>query len=132
LSAHRDREDACDELRGARRESAPSPGLEIASSERGDNLAASFSPELVDASIHSSMSPAATRFRARAVRVTRSDLLVSTRSICAHVGASLEVMARDAQAIAARGRSVTTISNGRWSDSVIAWIKRDSFTKGNE
>ena len=70
----------------------------------GDNLAASFSPELVDASIYVIDVSGGDKIpRKGGPGVTRSDLLVINKiDLAPHVGASLEVMARDAKADARR------------------------------
>ena len=80
------------------------PALDVIFLESGgDNLAASFSPELVDASIYVIDVSGGDKIpRKGGPGVTRSDLLVINKiDLAGHVGASLEVMARDAEA--ARG-----------------------------
>ena len=74
------------------------------------------------------MSPVATRFRGRAVPgVTRSDLLVINKiDLAPLLGASLEVMARDAGA--ARGDRpfiFTNLKSGQGVEDVILWIQRE-------
>src|SRR6202521_272916 len=86
--------DALDEL--ARR----FPDLDLVFLESGgDNLAASFSPELVDASIYVIDVSGGDKIpRKGGPGVTRSDLLVINKiDLAPHVGASLDVMARDAK-----------------------------------
>src|SRR5262252_5651023 len=86
--------DALDEL------SKRHPDLDIVFLESGgDNLAASFSPELVDASIYVIDVSGGDKIpRKGGPGVTRSDLLVINKiDLAPHVGASLEVMARDAR-----------------------------------
>ena len=70
----------------------------------GDNLAASFSPELVDASIYVIDVSGGDKIpRKGGPGVTRSDLLVINKiDLAPQVGASLEVMARDARRAARR------------------------------
>ena len=65
----------------------------------GDNLAASFSPELVDASIYVIDVSGGDKIpRKGGPGVTRSDLLVINKiDLAPHVGADLDVMARDAK-----------------------------------
>ncbi len=65
----------------------------------GDNLAATFSPELADLTIYViDVSGGEKIPRKGGPGVTRSDLLVINKiDLAPHVGASLEVMARDAQ-----------------------------------
>ena len=115
--------DALDEM--ARRH----PDLDLVFVESGgDNLAASFSPELVDASIYViDVSGGDKVPRKGGPGVTRSDLLVINKTdLAPYVGASLEVMARDARA----GRGVrpfvfTNLRSGDGVDDVIAWIERE-------
>src|SRR5919106_6230356 len=98
--------DALDEL--ARRH----PDLDLIFLESGgDNLAASFSPELVDAAIYVIDVSGGDKIpRKGGPGVTRSDLLVINKTdLAPHVGASLDVMARDAAA--ARGRRPVVFSN---------------------
>ncbi len=65
----------------------------------GDNLAATFSPELADLTIYViDVSGGEKIPRKGGPGVTRSDLLVINKiDLAPHVGASLQVMARDAQ-----------------------------------
>ena len=105
------------------------PGLDLIFLESGgDNLAASFSPELVDASIYViDVSGGDKVPRKGGPGVTRSDLLVINKiDLAPMVGASLDVMARDAQA--GRGDRpfvFTNIKSGQGLDEVIAWIERE-------
>ena len=78
------------------------PDVEIIFLESGgDNLAASFSPELVDVSIYVIDVAGGDKVpRKGGPGVTRSDLLVINKiDLAPHVGADLGVMARDAAAI---------------------------------
>ena len=70
----------------------------------GDNLAASFSPELVDVSIYVVDVAGGDKVpRKGGPGVTRSDLLVINKTdLAPHVGADLSVMERDATAIRQR------------------------------
>jgi urease accessory protein len=73
-------------------------GLELIFIESGgDNLAASFSPELVDVSIYVIDVAGGDKIpRKGGPGITRSDLLVINKiDLAPHVGASLEVMERD-------------------------------------
>ena len=113
--------DALDEL------SARFPELDLIFLESGgDNLAASFSPELVDAAIYViDVSGGDKVPRKGGPGVTRSDLLVINKiDLAPMVGASLDVMARDARA--GRGDRpflFTNIRTGEGVDAVIAWIE---------
>lgn len=73
-------------------------GLDLVFVESGgDNLAASFSPELVDLCIYVIDVAAGDKIpRKGGPGITRSDFLVINKTdLAPHVGASLEVMARD-------------------------------------
>src|SRR5437868_5569948 len=75
------------------------PGVELIFVESGgDNLAASFSPELVDVSIYVIDVAGGDKIpRKGGPGITRSDLLVINKiDLAPYVGASLEVMDRDA------------------------------------
>jgi len=105
------------------------PGLDLVFLESGgDNLAASFSPELVDASIYVIDVSGGDKIpRKGGPGVTRSDLLVINKiDLAPHVGASLEVMARDSRL--GRGDRpfvFTNMKTGRGLDEVVAWIERE-------
>jgi urease accessory protein len=115
--------DALDEL------SRRHPELELIFLESGgDNLAASFSPELVDAAIYViDVSGGDKVPRKGGPGVTRSDLLVINKiDLAPYVGASLEVMARDAAAV--RGSRPVVFSNlksGEGLDEIVRWIERE-------
>ena len=115
--------DALDEL------AARHPGLDIVLLESGgDNLAASFSPELVDASIYVIDVSGGDKIpRKGGPGVTRSDLLVINKTdLAPHVGADLSVMRRDATAIRdGKPMAFTNLKTGDGLDGVIAWIEHD-------
>ena len=76
------------------------PGLDMVIVESGgDNLAATFSPELVDLTIYIIDVGAGEKLpRKGGPGITRSDLLVVNKvDLAPYVGASLEVMARDTE-----------------------------------
>jgi urease accessory protein len=76
------------------------PGLEILFIESGgDNLAATFSPELADITLYVIDVSAGDKIpRKGGPGITRSDLLIINKiDLAPHVGASLEVMDRDAR-----------------------------------
>ena len=86
---------AIDEMRGR------FPALDLILIESGgDNLAATFSPELADLTIYViDVSGGEKIPRKGGPGVTRSDLLVINKiDLAPYVGASLDVMARDAEA----------------------------------
>ena len=94
----------------------------------GDNLAASFSPELVDASIYVIDVAGGDKVpRKGGPGVTRSDLLVINKTdLAPYVGASLEVMARDAAAVRGQRPVVfTNLKTGEGVPDVIAWIEHE-------
>ena len=105
------------------------PDLDVIFVESGgDNLAASFSPELVDAAIYVIDVSGGDKIpRKGGPGVTRSDLLVINKiDLAPHVGASLDVMARDAKAVRAdRPFVFTNLKSGQGVTEVIAWIERE-------
>ena len=115
--------DALDEM------AARHPGLDIVFLESGgDNLAASFSPELVDASIYVIDVSGGDKIpRKGGPGVTRSGLLVINKiDLAPHVGADLGVMARDAKTMRAERPFVfTNLKTGDGLQDVTAWIRRD-------
>ena len=107
------------------------PDLEIVLLESGgDNLAASFSPELVDASIYVIDVAGGDKIpRKGGPGVTRSDLLVINKiDLAPHVGASLEVMARDAKLMRGdRPFVFTNLKSGTGLEDVVTWIRGELF-----
>jgi urease accessory protein len=105
------------------------PGLDIVFLESGgDNLAASFSPELVDASIYVIDVSGGDKIpRKGGPGVTRSDLLVINKTdLAPHVGADLGVMARDSKQMRGdRPFVFTNLKTGAGLPDVISWIQRD-------
>ena len=94
----------------------------------GDNLAASFSPELVDASIYVIDVSGGDKIpRKGGPGVTRSDLLVINKiDLAPYVGASLEVMARDAKLMRGdRPFVFTNLKSGVGLGEVVTWIRRE-------
>ncbi len=94
------REDASINLAGIAEMRRRFPGLDLILIESGgDNLAATFSPELADLTIYVIDVSAGDKIpRKGGPGITRSDLLVINKiDLAPHVGASLDVMDRDSQ-----------------------------------
>ena len=102
-------------------------GLELIFVESGgDNLAAAFSPELVDVFIYVIDVAAGDKIpRKGGPGNTRSDLLVINKiDLAPYVGASLEVMERDARKMRGdRPFLFTNLKDGTGVPQVIAWIR---------
>lgn len=93
----------------------------------GDNLAAMFSPELVDMSIYVIDVAAGDKIpRKGGPGITRSDLLVINKTdLAPYVGASLEVMERDTRHMRGdRPFVFTNLKDGKGVDAVITEIVR--------
>ncbi len=123
------REDASVNLEAVRDLMARFPSLELLIIESGgDNLAATFSPELVDATIYVIDVAAGEKIpRKGGPGITRSDLLVINKiDLAPHVGADLAVMERDARRMrGARPFIFTNLKDGVGVDVVVEWIRRD-------
>ena len=94
------REDASINLRAVAEMVERHPDVEIVLIESGgDNLSATFSPELADITIYVIDVAAGEEIpRKGGPAITRSDILVINKTdLAPHVGASLEVMERDAK-----------------------------------
>jgi urease accessory protein len=108
------REDASINLAAVEQMNRRFPGLELMFIESGgDNLAATFSPELADITIYVIDVAAGEKIpRKGGPGITRSDLLVINKiDLAPHVGASLEVMDRDARRM--RGQRPFLFANVR-------------------
>lgn len=93
----------------------------------GDNLAAAFSPDLADVSIYVIDVAGGDKIpRKGGPGIIRSDLLVINKiDLAPHVGASLEVMDRDARAKrASRPFIFTNLKNEDGLDQVVEWVKQ--------
>ena len=105
------------------------PDLDLVFLESGgDNLAASFSPELVDASIYVIDVSGGDKIpRKGGPGVTRSDLLVINKiDLADHVGASLEVMDRDSRLMrGTRPFVFTNLKDNTGLEHVVSWIRHE-------
>jgi urease accessory protein len=105
------------------------PNLDIVFLESGgDNLAASFSPELVDASIYVIDVAGGDKVpRKGGPGITRSGLLVINKTdLAPHVGADLAVMDRDSRLM--RGTKPFVFTNLKTQDGVdkvVHWIRQE-------
>ncbi len=123
------REDASINLAGVAQMRAKFPGLDVILIESGgDNLAATFSPELADLTIYVIDVSAGDKIpRKGGPGITRSDLLVINKiDLAPHVGASLEVMDRDARRM--RGERPFVFANvraGNGVDEIAAFVERE-------
>lgn len=96
----------------------------------GDNLAATFSPELSDLTLYVIDVAAGDKIpRKGGPGITRSDLLIINKiDLAPHVGASLEVMDRDARRMRGERPFVfTNLKTGEGLDSVVEFIVRQGM-----
>jgi urease accessory protein len=121
------REDASINLEAIARLVAEFPRLDLILVESGgDNLAATFSPELSDLTLYVIDVAGGEKIpRKGGPGITRSDLLIINKTdLAPHVGASLEVMARDAKK--QRGERPFVFTNlraGEGVDEIITFIR---------
>jgi urease accessory protein len=125
------REDASINLEAVARLQARFPDLELILIESGgDNLAATFSPELSDLTLYVIDVAAGDKIpRKGGPGITKSDLLVINKiDLAPMVGASLEVMERDAKKM--RGERPFVFSNmktGQGLAEIIGFIERQGM-----
>ncbi|HCQ98962.1 MAG TPA: urease accessory protein UreG [Acidobacteria bacterium] len=123
------REDASSNFEAIDKMVARFPDLDLLFLESGgDNLAASFSPELVDAAIYViDVSGGDKVPRKGGPGVTRSDLLVINKTdLAPYVGADLGVMDRDARKMRGdRPFVFTNLKKLEGVDDVTSWIRRE-------
>ncbi len=112
------------------------PDLELIFVESGgDNLAATFSPELVDFSIYIIDVAQGEKIpRKGGQGMIKSDLFIINKTdLAPYVGASLEIMERDT--ISARGEKpyiFTNLKDEIGLDQVVEWIKKEALLIGLE
>lgn len=101
------------------------PNLDVVFIESGgDNLAATFNPELADYFVYViSVAEGDDIPRKRGPGITDADLLVMNKTdLAPHVGADLETMARDADAVREGPSVFTDCKSGEGIDDVIGEI----------
>ena len=94
----------------------------------GDNLAATFSPELVDAMMYVIDVAEGEKIpRKGGPGITRSNLLVINKiDLAPHVGADLSVMEHDSRRMrGARPFVFTNLRTGEGVDTILAWIRHE-------
>jgi urease accessory protein len=120
------REDASINLAAVAQMVARHPEVEIVLIESGgDNLSATFSPELADLTLYVIDVAAGEEIpRKGGPAITKSDLLIINKTdLAPHVGASLEVMERDATRMrAGRPFVFTALRHGQGVEAVVAQI----------
>jgi urease accessory protein len=120
------REDASINLAAVADMSAKFPGLDAIFIESGgDNLAATFSPELADITLYVIDVSAGDKIpRKGGPGITRSDLLIINKiDLAPYVGADLNVMDRDAKKMRGERPFVfTNLKTGHGLDTVISFI----------
>ncbi len=130
------REDASMNLEAVDDMMARFPDIELLFIESGgDNLSATFSPELVDATIFViDVSEGEKIPRKGGPGITRSDLmLINKIDLAPYVGASLEVMESDSKRMRGdRPFILTNIREGYHVGEVIEWIKKNVLLEGHE
>ena len=120
------REDASINLAAVAEMRQKFPDLDLVLIESGgDNLAATFSPELADLTVYVIDVAAGDKIPSKGgPGITRSDLLVINKiDLAPHVGASLDVMERDAKKMRGQRPFVfTNLKTGSGVDTVVRFI----------
>ena len=123
------REDASVNLEAIRELLRAFPALDLLLVESGgDNLAATFSPELVDATIYVIDVAEGEKIpRKGGPGIVRSDLLVINKvDLAPYVGADLGVMERDARRMRGERPFVfTNLKTGDGVDTIVEWIQSE-------
>ena len=127
------REDASINLEAVARLTQTFPGLDAIFIESGgDNLAATFSPELSDLTLYVIDVAGGEKIpRKGGPGITKSDLLIINKiDLAPMVGASLEIMERDAKRMRGdRPFVFTNLKIGTGLDTVIHFIEREGLLK---
>ncbi len=122
------REDASANLAAIAEMNRKFPRLDLVLVESGgDNLAAMFSPELADLTIYVIDVAAGEKIPSKGgPGITRSDLLVINKiDLAPYVGASLEVMKRDAHKMRAERPFVfTNMRTGEGVDEIVTFVEK--------
>ncbi|MFZ1181361.1 MAG: urease accessory protein UreG [Herbaspirillum sp.] len=125
------REDASINLEAIARMSADFPDLDLILVESGgDNLAATFSPELSDLTIYVIDIAGGEKIpRKGGPGITRSDLLIINKTdLAPYVGANLDIMARDARRMRGERPFVfTNLRSGDGIEEVIDYIRKQGL-----
>ncbi|OFZ89550.1 MAG: urease accessory protein UreG [Betaproteobacteria bacterium RBG_16_66_20] len=125
------REDASINLEAVARLNRRFPGLDLILIESGgDNLAATFSPELSDLTLYVIDVAAGDKIpRKGGPGITKSDLLVINKiDLAPMVGASLEVMERDARRMrGARPFVFSNLKTGQGLDAIVKFIETEGM-----
>jgi len=125
------REDASINLEAIARMSADFPQLDLILIESGgDNLAATFSPELSDLTIYVIDVAGGEKIpRKGGPGITRSDLLVMNKTdLAPHVGANLEVMRADAARMRGNRPFVfASLRHGEGVDAIVHFIRHEGL-----
>ena len=112
------------------------PDIEIIFIESGgDNLSATFSPDLADLTIFVIDVSGGDKIpRKGGPGITRSDLLVINKTdLAPYVGASLEVMERDARKMRKGNPFIfTNLVTGEGLGSIVQWIRKYALTEAIE
>jgi urease accessory protein len=125
------REDASMNIQAVEELRERHPGLEAVFIESGgDNLSATFSPELADLTLYVIDVSGGDKIpRKGGPGITRSDLLIINKTdLAPHVGASLAVMERDA-AMMRKDKPVvfTELLSGKGVETVVAFLLREGM-----
>jgi urease accessory protein len=125
------REDASINLEAVARLTRRFPKLDLVLIESGgDNLAATFSPELSDLTLYVIDVAAGDKIpRKGGPGITKSDLLVINKiDLAPMVGASLEVMERDSRKMrGARPFVFTNLKTGQGLDTIIKFVETEGM-----